>query len=460
MAAPEVVVMRRPGEIPARRAMITAMALVFVAAAALVAVSSPARAQEDAAASFSMGNPVQHSHGWFKKLRANLSPTLAFMQATDSAVSAAKDASKWMLSAAPPPPPAAAVPDAEEEQAEPAVAEPVSSDATAEAPAEEAVEEEEAPQAEAEGAAEPPAEAAAPGVEPNPPGLPPSGQWSEQPVAQGGYLGGAQVQVQVSSGSGGAEPAAAASDAATAEGGAAGGACAGERQSPINIELDVRAAALPVLGWELAAGVSAFSLERSVDSPDRRWLRAVRAAGAPAPAQMAVGGVPYVLASLEARAPSEHAVGGVRADLELQLVHELRTRAGADSGRQQRYLVVSARLVEAPASAPAVAALAAALAPLAARFGEEAPVELGVLLMALLAQTERVAPTATNAQAYYQYAGSFSAPPCTEGVEWVVLKNPLPATRADIDALAAVLAQAPRPLQPLNGRAVWDSHVL
>jgi len=123
--------------VAARRATAVAMAFACVAAVSLLAVQSPEKAQVDAA-SFSLGAPV-HAHGWFSKVRTQASPSTAFMQATDSAMSAAKDADHFMLAAAPaaPGPPALepseapAVMAGEEEApaaeagAEPAVAQPV-----------------------------------------------------------------------------------------------------------------------------------------------------------------------------------------------------------------------------------------------------------------------------------------------------------------------------------------------
>jgi len=38
--------------------------------------------------------------------------------------------------------------------------------------------------------------------------------------------------------------------------------------------------------------------------------------------------------------------------------------------------------------------------------------------------------------AYYRYAGSLTAPPCTEGVSWIVLRSPVEISRAQIDAFA------------------------
>jgi carbonic anhydrase len=58
---------------------------------------------------------------------------------------------------------------------------------------------------------------------------------------------------------------------------------------------------------------------------------------------------------------------------------------------------------------------------------------------------------------YYMYMGSISAPPCTEGVTWVVLKQPLEMSAEQIDAFAKLFPNDARPLQPLNGRVVKES---
>jgi carbonic anhydrase len=56
--------------------------------------------------------------------------------------------------------------------------------------------------------------------------------------------------------------------------------------------------------------------------------------------------------------------------------------------------------------------------------------------------------------AYFMYAGSLTAPPCTEGVTWFLLKSPMDISPAQIDAFARLYPHDVRPLQPLNGRVV------
>jgi carbonic anhydrase len=58
---------------------------------------------------------------------------------------------------------------------------------------------------------------------------------------------------------------------------------------------------------------------------------------------------------------------------------------------------------------------------------------------------------------YYTYVGSVTAPPCTEGVAWYILKTPVEISAAQIKAFARLYPRDVRPVQPLNGRIVKES---
>jgi carbonic anhydrase len=58
---------------------------------------------------------------------------------------------------------------------------------------------------------------------------------------------------------------------------------------------------------------------------------------------------------------------------------------------------------------------------------------------------------------YYTFTGSLTTPPCTEGVTWFVLKNPVTVTRAEIEQFAKLYRNDARPTQPLNDRVVLES---
>jgi carbonic anhydrase len=58
---------------------------------------------------------------------------------------------------------------------------------------------------------------------------------------------------------------------------------------------------------------------------------------------------------------------------------------------------------------------------------------------------------------YFTYMGSQTAPPCTEGVTWFVLRTPMEIPAEEIKAFAALYPHDVRPPQPLNGRVVKES---
>ena len=55
---------------------------------------------------------------------------------------------------------------------------------------------------------------------------------------------------------------------------------------------------------------------------------------------------------------------------------------------------------------------------------------------------------------YYNYSGSLTTPPCSEGVNWMVLKNPVEVSAKQVAAFMSVIHRNVRPVQPLNGREI------
>ena len=60
-------------------------------------------------------------------------------------------------------------------------------------------------------------------------------------------------------------------------------------------------------------------------------------------------------------------------------------------------------------------------------------------------------------QRYYQFMGSLTTPPCTEGVLWMVLKQPTTVSKDQIRLFTQLFPNNARPVQPVNGRAVRDA---
>jgi carbonic anhydrase len=56
---------------------------------------------------------------------------------------------------------------------------------------------------------------------------------------------------------------------------------------------------------------------------------------------------------------------------------------------------------------------------------------------------------------YYQFTGSLTTPPCSEGVLWLVIRKPASASKAQVEAFSKTMGFANnRPVQALNARKV------
>ncbi len=60
-------------------------------------------------------------------------------------------------------------------------------------------------------------------------------------------------------------------------------------------------------------------------------------------------------------------------------------------------------------------------------------------------------------RAYYRYTGSLTAPPCTEGVKWVVMQQPLELSSEQLATYRKRFADNARAVQPLDGRTVVEA---
>ena len=55
---------------------------------------------------------------------------------------------------------------------------------------------------------------------------------------------------------------------------------------------------------------------------------------------------------------------------------------------------------------------------------------------------------------YYKYDGSLTTPPCTEGVKWHVMQDPIEISQEQLTAFQALFPVNARPVQPLKGRVI------
>jgi len=55
---------------------------------------------------------------------------------------------------------------------------------------------------------------------------------------------------------------------------------------------------------------------------------------------------------------------------------------------------------------------------------------------------------------YYSYSGSLTTPPCSEGVNWMVLKNTVPVSDSQVKTFTDIIARNVRPVQEKHHRVV------
>lgn len=54
---------------------------------------------------------------------------------------------------------------------------------------------------------------------------------------------------------------------------------------------------------------------------------------------------------------------------------------------------------------------------------------------------------------YYRFNGSLTTPPCSEGVVWIVMKNPVTVSESQVKQFTDVMVHPNnRPVQPVNAR--------
>jgi len=59
---------------------------------------------------------------------------------------------------------------------------------------------------------------------------------------------------------------------------------------------------------------------------------------------------------------------------------------------------------------------------------------------------------------YYTYMGSLTSPPCSEGVLWLVMKQPVQASPAQMALFSRLYPLNARPVQPASGRIIKESN--
>jgi len=196
----------------------------------------------------------------------------------------------------------------------------------------------------------------------------------------------------------------------------------GKRQSPIDIRDGIRVDQPPIeFGWR----PSQFRIV------DNGHTVQVAASGS----SLSLLGKRYELLQFHFHRPAEERVEGRGFEMVAHFVHR------SEDGK----LAVVAVLMEQGAENPFVQTL-----------WNHLPLEKG----------EEVAPPAVQIdpagflpadRGYYNYMGSLTTPPCTEGVLWLVMKRPVQVSAEQIAIFARLYRNNARPVQPTFGRLIKES---
>ena len=61
-------------------------------------------------------------------------------------------------------------------------------------------------------------------------------------------------------------------------------------------------------------------------------------------------------------------------------------------------------------------------------------------------------------QSFYHFKGSLTTPPCSEGVNWFVMKDPVAVSKSQVKQFLSIVGENARPVQAANGRFVLSKN--
>ncbi len=148
-----------------------------------------------------------------------------------------------------------------------------------------------------------------------------------------------------------------------------------------------------------------------------------------------IGGKRYELVQFHFHRPSEERIDGRQFEMSLHLVHK----------DEQGKLAVVGLLFD---KGPPHPALQKVWNNLPLERNEENPARTPLELVDLLPADRR----------YFTYMGSLTTPPCSEGVLWIVMRQPVTMTAEQIDIFARIYPMNARPIQQASGRRIMQSN--
>jgi carbonic anhydrase len=196
---------------------------------------------------------------------------------------------------------------------------------------------------------------------------------------------------------------------------------AGSHQSPINISMPSHAQQQERLVFHYQS-----SLVRALDNGHTIQVNV------PSGNELQLNGRTYSLSQFHFHDPSEHHVDGRTYPMEIHLVHQDR----------KGHVVVIGLLVETGSPNQSLEDLWAMLPMKAGELGSEHPFNPQDLI--------------PHNSHHFTYHGSLTTPPCTEGVQWIVLRDPITMSTQQIAQFVSIIGQNARPVQLLHGRGVQE----
>ena len=197
---------------------------------------------------------------------------------------------------------------------------------------------------------------------------------------------------------------------------------AGRNQSPIDIQGGFKAK-LPKVPFSYQAGGNQIT-------NNGHTVQVSYADGS----QVSIDGAAFALKQFHFHAPSENLIDGKPYPLEVHLVH---------ADKNGNLAVIGMMFKEGKAN------------PLLTTLWQQMPAKVGEVVT--LQRSVDVSDMLPTDRSYYRFAGSLTTPPCSEGVRWLVLKQPMTASKAQIEQFAKLMGHPNnRPVQPLGARFVVE----
>jgi len=201
----------------------------------------------------------------------------------------------------------------------------------------------------------------------------------------------------------------------------------GKRQSPIDLQMPVHAS-----HEDLVFAYKPTELHAIHDGHSVRVIHEGES-------QLRWEGRSYRLLQFHLHEPSEHWVNGAAYPMEMHFVHQ----------DAQGHVLVIAVLIKLGGENEEIDRAGKWVQQhIGHRLPEEGEEIRGTLKMDIM----RILPADTTH--FYTYDGSLTTPPCTEGVRWIVLKEPIEFSRVQLRRFVKAYGHTARQVQPLHGREV------